>query len=334
MAKRSRGPSIKRELLSKSREAALNAVQTFNNPLTTFKAETFIVLMVIAWTYLLHAYYRQEGIEYRYYDQGPKRRKFDRTKSGAFKYWELERCLNEKKCPLDRPTKSNLRFLIGLRHEIEHHRSAGSDNRFSGRYLACCLNYERYICQLFGSNQSLGESAAFTVQFRDLVTTAAPEEAVEPLPSNVAKYLSEFDADVPDEDMLSPYFRRRFLFVPIATGKKAQADEVIQFVPFDSELGTAIGDAYKQIVLKEVERSKLLPTEIVELMKSEGYSYFRLQEHTKLWQKMDGKNPGKGYGYELGGRWFWYVRWLEVVRKHCAANTDTYTADSKLATTS
>ena len=128
---------------------------------------------------------------------------------------------------LDRPTKSNLRFLIGLRHEIEHHRSAGSDNRFSGRYLACCLNYERYICQLFGSNQSLGESAAFTVQFRDLVTTAAPEEAVEPLPSNVAKYLSEFDADVPDEDMLSPYFRRRFLFVPIATGTKAQADEVI-----------------------------------------------------------------------------------------------------------
>ena len=104
-------------------------------------------------------------------------------------------------------------------------------------------------------------------------------------------------------------------------------------MPFESELGTAIGDAYKQIVLKEVERPKLLPTEIVELMKSEGYSYFRLQEHTKLWQKMDGKNPGKGYGYELGGRWFWYGRWLEVVRKHCAANADTYTADSKLATT-
>ncbi len=64
---RRRGPSIKRELLLKSREAALSAVQTFNNPLTTFKAETFIVLMVIAWTYMLHAYYRREGVEYRYY---------------------------------------------------------------------------------------------------------------------------------------------------------------------------------------------------------------------------------------------------------------------------
>ena len=65
--------SIRTELLSKSREAALNAVQTFNNPLTTFKTETFIVLMVIAWTSLLHAYYRGKKIEYRYFkQQGPK----------------------------------------------------------------------------------------------------------------------------------------------------------------------------------------------------------------------------------------------------------------------
>ena len=77
------------ELLRNSREAALTAVQTFNNPLTTFKTETFIVLMNIARTYMLHAYYHQLGIEYRYYAKGPKRRKFDRTKSGAFKYWEI-----------------------------------------------------------------------------------------------------------------------------------------------------------------------------------------------------------------------------------------------------
>ena len=46
--------------------------------------------------YLLHAHYRRSGVEYRYFSEGAKRRKFDRTKSGAFKYWELERCLNEK----------------------------------------------------------------------------------------------------------------------------------------------------------------------------------------------------------------------------------------------
>jgi len=71
----------------------LNAIQTFNNPLTTFKTETFIVLMVIAWRSLLHAYYRSQGVEYRYFDQKPQRRWFHRTRSGAYRYWELERCL-------------------------------------------------------------------------------------------------------------------------------------------------------------------------------------------------------------------------------------------------
>jgi len=57
--------SIKSELLKKSREAALAAVQIFNNPNISFKAESYVVLMNIAWTYLLHAYFRHQKIEYR-----------------------------------------------------------------------------------------------------------------------------------------------------------------------------------------------------------------------------------------------------------------------------
>ncbi|MBI3463555.1 MAG: DUF3644 domain-containing protein [Planctomycetes bacterium] len=39
-------------------EAALGAIRVFNDPLTKFKSQSYIVLMVIAWTYLLHAYYQ------------------------------------------------------------------------------------------------------------------------------------------------------------------------------------------------------------------------------------------------------------------------------------
>src|SRR5580658_9252091 len=106
--------SVKGELLAKSREAALSAIRIFNDPMTKFKSESYIVLMMIAWTYLLHAYYRDKHIEYRYFQQRARRRVFDRTKRGAFKYWELERCLNEDKSPIDRDTANNLRFLIGL----------------------------------------------------------------------------------------------------------------------------------------------------------------------------------------------------------------------------
>ena len=65
MSKRKhRRSSVKSELIKKSREATLAAVQIFNNPNITFKAEAYVVLMIIGWTYLMHAYFRSKGIEY------------------------------------------------------------------------------------------------------------------------------------------------------------------------------------------------------------------------------------------------------------------------------
>jgi len=61
--------SVKKELLKKSRESALAAVQIFNNPNILFKSEIYIVLITIAWTYLLHGYYRGKKTEYRYFEK-------------------------------------------------------------------------------------------------------------------------------------------------------------------------------------------------------------------------------------------------------------------------
>ena len=54
------------ELLIKAREAMLFAVQNYNNPRTYFRSEIFIVTAIIAWTYLLHAYYKMQNVDYRY----------------------------------------------------------------------------------------------------------------------------------------------------------------------------------------------------------------------------------------------------------------------------
>ena len=45
------------ELLVKAREAMIAAVQTFNGAGINFRAELFIVTAIIAWTYLLHAWF-------------------------------------------------------------------------------------------------------------------------------------------------------------------------------------------------------------------------------------------------------------------------------------
>src|SRR6185312_1412474 len=157
--------SIKTELLTKSREAMLCAVQVFNNPNIAFKSESYIVLSNIAWTYLLHSYYREKKIDYRYFAKKAKRKKYDKTKRGAYKYWELERCLNDDKCPIDSVPKANLRFLIGLRHEIEHQMTTRIDDYLSARFQACCLNYNHYIKKLFGKEYGIDKHLSFSLQF-------------------------------------------------------------------------------------------------------------------------------------------------------------------------
>ena len=108
------GRSITNELLDKSKEAMVSAIQIYNNPLIKFKSEMFIITAIISWTYLMHAYYSKKSIDYRYFHMKGKRKRYDRTKNGAYKHWELERCINEQASPLDKGTANNLRFLTNL----------------------------------------------------------------------------------------------------------------------------------------------------------------------------------------------------------------------------
>ena len=94
----------------------LTAVQIFNNPHVEFKAELFIVTSTIAWTYLIHAYFRKRKIEYRKFTQLGKRRRFEKTKHGAHWNSSLWNALITAIAP-GRTGKRNLRFLIGIRNE-------------------------------------------------------------------------------------------------------------------------------------------------------------------------------------------------------------------------
>lgn len=315
--------SIAGELIKKSREAALAAAQTFNSPSILFKSEIFIVLMMISWTYLLHAYYRKNGIEYRYYRNNGGRRKFDRTIKGAFKHWELERCLNDERSPVDANATKNLKFLIGLRHEIEHQMTTRIDELLSARFQACCLNYNDLIKELFGPEQGIDKHLAFSLQFSSLSREQVDLlSETEGLPENISAYITAFDAELNDEEFNNPRFSYRVLFVPKTANRKGQADQVIEFIKADSELARDINATYT--VIKETERQKYLPAQIVELINDNGYPKFKIHHHTEIWKAADGKNPALGFGVLVAKTWYWYEPWLEFVKKHCADNRELY----------
>lgn len=325
MAKRKRSiGSVRAELIAKSREAALSAIRVFNDPQVGFKSETFTVLMVIAWTYLLHAYYRSKRIEYRYFRQGPKRRVFDRTKHGAFKHWELERCLNDAKSPVDRDAVNNLRFLIGLRHEIEHQMTRSLDNFLSGRYQACAINYNDYLKQFFGKRYGIDEQLTYSIQFVQLseeqVGGARPEAAI---PERLRAYIADFDAELSHDEYNSERYSFRLLFKRKLVNRPGQADKVIEFIDPNSELAKAIDKEYW--VKKEVEKPKFRAKDVVAEVQKAGFKQFRVfQEHVEMWKAEEAENPGKGYGVEIQGSWFWYQSWIDRCIELCKAADDKY----------
>lgn len=315
--------SVSNELLKKSREAALAAVQVFNNPAITFKSEIYVVLMVIAWTYLLHAHYRKRGLEYRHHTLVGKRKRFDRTSKGAQKFWELDRCLSEKTSPVDKNAANNLRFLIGLRNEIEHQMTSRLDEHLSARFQACCLNYNDLIKKLFGAAQGIDKHLSFSLQFssisREQVDALSEASG---LPAHIRAFINAFDASLTDEEFNDPRFAYRVLFVPKTANRKGQADQVIEFIKADSDLAKDVNKHYA--VIKETERPKHLPKQVVEAMQSSGCPKFTMHDHTQLWKQADAKNPAKGLGVLVVKTWYWYDTWVDQVRAHCIANAATH----------
>jgi len=316
--------SVKAELLTKAKESVMCAIKVFNDPLIKFKSEAFIVLMVIAWTYLLHAYYRSRGIDYRYFTQNIKRKKYDKTRHGAKKHWELERCLGDAVCPVDMDTKNNLKFLIGLRHEIEHQMTRALDSYLSGRYQACVLNFNHYLKNLFGLKHALDTHLTYSIQFVEL--TAAQFQLGEPLnslPNNLRSYIADFDGALTHDEYNNPRYSYRLLFKKKLVNRPGQADKVVEFIDPNSDLAKNIDKEYW--VKKEVERPKYRPGQVVTEIKKVGFTKVRINpEHVEFWKAEDAKNPSKGYGVAVAGTWYWYESWINRCIELCSAAGDKY----------
>lgn len=310
------------ELLIKSREAMIAAVHTFNSAGLHFRAELFIVTAIIAWTYLLHAYYRREGVEYRYVRTVAGVREIEKTDNGAEKYWELGKCLRCNQCPLEKGAAQNLDFLLGLRHEIEHRSTSRIDDAVSAALQACCINFNDAIKALFGAQYALERRLPIALQFVtfDLDQRAALKKAAD-LPEHIATMMEGFRDSLTDAELADPRFAYRVAFVPKVVNRANAADVAVEFIKPGSDEAAEIN----RVLLKEVEKTKYRPSQIVAATQAGGYPRFTMGRHTDLWKELAAQDPAKGFGVRmLDGQWYWYETWMTRVRAHCEENAARY----------
>lgn len=300
-------------MIQKAREAMLSAVQIFNNPLITFKTESYIVLSMIAWTYLLHAYYRSQKVDYRYFSMVGKRKKYVYNPDGSIRHWDLSECIAQAGCPLDKDTKNNLRFIIGLRNQIEHKKASGLDSYLSARYQASALNFNFYLKKLHGEKYGLDQNLALSIQFAefDHRQSKIVKDKEEKIPPNVISYIASFDNKLSEDEIKSDRFAYRLLFAKVVAKRQGQADRVVEFIDPKTEMAKNISKEYW--VKEETEKPKLSATQVIQQVQAAGFKNFRMYQHTLFWHKHDGKNPSKGFGTMVVSTWYWYQNWIGYI---------------------
>lgn len=141
------------------------------------------------------------------------------------------------------------------------------------------------------------------------------------MPGNIEAVLDGFEQRLTSEQQADPRFAFRVFMVGRTANRAPGADLAVEIIPPGSEEAAEVN----RLLLKEVEKKKYLPSEIVSAIKGEGWDKFTMDQHTKLWKRLKAKEPAKSYGIVAVGKvWSWYEAWLKRVREECEQNPDKY----------
>ncbi len=275
-------------LVDKAREAAILAIDIYNRPMTAFRTQGFTVMMIIAWTSLLHAIFEQTGVDYYYYDKDGVIKIVD----GDEKAWELSKCVDECK-ELSHPVRENIRLFILLRNKIEHRFAPAFDLDICGECQALLLNFEELIAQRFGNYYSL--STTLSIPLQVITARAAWQyEISKKLQSKHYNELKDFidgyRAELSDEVFGDNRYSFRVYLVPKTGNHRSSSDTAIEFLKYDPSHPEQFEDIEKDITLIKEKRvqvanqGRFKPTYVTEQVKQRLRKPFTITFHTKAWK--------------------------------------------------
>lgn len=274
-------------LVDKAKEAAILALDIYNRPSTVFRTQGFTVMMIIAWTSLLHALFEQAQIDYYYYEKDGSIKIVD----GDKKAWELSKCLDEYG-NLPQATQENIKLFIQLRNKIEHRFAPAFDLEICGECQALLLNFEELLTSKFGSYYSLNTSLSIPLQ---VLTTREPwqYEASKKLQSThyseLKSFIDTFRASLSDEIFDDGKFCFRVYLIPKTGNHRSSADTAIEFVKYDPAQPEHFQDIEKEITLIKEKRVQvanqglLKPADVTKLVKEKIGRPFNIMFHARAW---------------------------------------------------
>ena len=259
------------ERLIRAREATLLAVQIFNNPTTKFRAEVFAMLIIVAWTYLLHEHYARKKVE---------------IQKANGRYISLREMLKRGDVPLNLGAIKNIETIIDIRNKVEHSLFGRNDANWLSKFQACCLNFDNAIRKLFGDKLSLASDLKFAIQFAKFDIDHLSILSNYEIPDSIRAFDNELERKLTPEQRedLEYEFKVAYTFV-----NASKANSHFRFVSPNSNEGERISN----VLIKKTVSDDLYPykPKIVSRIISERLKKkFSMHLHTNAW-KLYGVRP-------------------------------------------
>lgn len=262
------------ERLIRAREAMVLAVQVFNSPALRFKAEVFTMLAHVAWTYLLHEYYESRKVKIIGNDG---------------RSLLLSQMIARQDCPLSKGMKDNLRALKILRDDVEHKLLGRADAKWLGLFQACCLNFDKAICDLFGSRLTLSHDLSFAIQFTKMNFEQLATLKRFEIPAHIEAVDARLAEGMTEAQIADLEYQFRVVYTLDAVTKSRAH---FQFVQPDSAEGKDIRNVLVQHRLAD-HLYPHKPGNVVLLVQEKTGKNFTTHNHTQAWRKF-GARPKQG----------------------------------------
>ncbi|PZU08506.1 DUF3644 domain-containing protein [Sphingomonas sp.] len=285
----------------KAVEIFKTAVLVYNNNTLSTRSETFIVLSIIAWTYLLHARLTEQGVTPAFKNADGSPVMID----GQEKLWELGYCIERPQSGLSAGEKANLRYLIAIRNAIEHRSAEDVNDALQAKIQANALNFLRFAKDNFGSKYDFSHDLAFAIQLQALTLQSANAlKGAVPVAKAVAAVNALIEGPMSQAEFDDPAYSFRVYVVPKVTNNAKKADQAVIYSPVGSNV---------EVAIKHVERPKYRMTEAIKKLLDDGVAV-TTHQFTQAWKLNDLKDPAKGLAVLLGGQWFWYQEGIDRIR--------------------
>ena len=320
-------PNKAKEHLAKARESCLGAVAAYNNPTAEFRSGTYIVLIIIAWTSLLHAIFYRDRVKPWYIQSGSGKGTRYKRRDSDYWHWELGECLRQYYQRESSPVRANLRFLTGLRNRIEHRNMPELDHEVFGECQAALQNFEALLTGEFGERQSLNASLAFSLQFSGILPEAR-RKAMESLrrsgADSVVNYVQQFRSELAPEVANEQQFAFKVFLIPQLANHRTRETLAVEWIPLE-EYDPATLEAFNQaIVLLKPQHvpvpnlDNMLPGKVIEEVGEQIPWRFRQYEHTQCWKHYEARSSaGTGEPNDCDSR---YCLWDPVFRNYVYTN--------------